>query len=62
MTASKRVRGNDKRTPVILLASPLEILDGALVTLGGLTRVEGAQVAALAGLRIFLTRIQTILT
>ena len=33
---------------------PLEVLDGALVLFRGGARVEGAEVAALAGLRIDL--------
>jgi hypothetical protein len=41
---------------------PLEILDVAFVLLRLLKRVEGTQVAALAGRRILLTRIQAELT
>lgn len=41
---------------------PLEILDLALVLLGSRLRFEGAQIAALACLRIFLTRVQPILS
>jgi len=41
---------------------PLEVLHGALVLLGGLARLERAEVAALAGLRILLARVEPIFT
>ena len=41
---------------------PLEILNFAFVLLGRFLRVERAEVAALAGLRIFLARIKSILS
>lgn len=40
----------------------LEVLDGFLVSLSGLSRGERSQITALAGLRILLTRIQAVLT
>src|SRR6185437_10752574 len=39
---------------------PLEILDLAFVFFGGLARVKGAEIAALAGLRVLLARIEAI--
>jgi hypothetical protein len=41
---------------------PLEILDLAFVLFGSFLRVERAKVATLAGLRILLTRIKSILS
>jgi hypothetical protein len=38
----------------------LEILHCTLVLLGLLARIEGAQIVALACLRIFLTRVETV--
>src|ERR1700724_2543363 len=43
-------------------AAALEVLDRLLVLLGGVERLEGAQVAAFTGLGILLSRIETILT
>jgi hypothetical protein len=40
---------------------PLEKLYGPLVTFGRRARAKGAEVAALAGSRIFLARLETIL-
>ncbi|HZE53186.1 MAG TPA: hypothetical protein VE111_07960 [Bradyrhizobium sp.] len=40
---------------------PLEILHRALVLLGGGTRLEGAEVAALAGLRISFPGVEPVL-
>jgi hypothetical protein len=39
---------------------PLEILHGAFVLLGGRARFEGAEIAALAGLRIHFTGIKPV--
>src|SRR3954454_17893278 len=39
---------------------PLEVLHGALVLLGGGAGLEGAEIAAPAGLRIDLARIETV--
>src|SRR5262245_36458888 len=44
------------------LAPPFEKLHLALVPLGGLARAEGAQVPALAGLRIHFARVEAILS
>jgi hypothetical protein len=43
-------------------ASPFEVLHSTLVALGGFTTVECAQVFTLAGPRIFLARVKTVLT
>ena len=42
------------------LTAPLEKLYGALMFLGRLARIECAQVAALAGLRVYLARVEPI--
>src|SRR5207248_1002873 len=39
---------------------PLEVLHGLLVLLRGIERLEGAEVAALAGLRVLLARIEAV--
>jgi hypothetical protein len=41
---------------------PLEVLYGAFVFFGGGATLEGAEIAALAGLGVGLARIETILT
>ena len=41
---------------------PLEILHGALVLFGGGTRLEGSEIAALAGFRIHLSGIKPVFT
>ena len=43
------------------LTAALEKLHGALMFLGLLTSVERAQIAALAGLRVFLERVEPVL-
>jgi len=53
-TAQTRMNNGDSMS--------LEILNFAFVLLGGLLSVERAKVAALAGLRIFLPRIKSILS
>jgi hypothetical protein len=40
---------------------PLEILNGAFVLLSRRTRIKGTKISALAGLRIFLAGIETVL-
>jgi hypothetical protein len=40
----------------------LKILDGFFVRLGGASCFEGSEITPLAGLGIFFTRIQTVLT
>jgi hypothetical protein len=37
-------------------------LDGALVSFGGFSGIEGSQVAATPGFRVFLARVEPILT
>jgi hypothetical protein len=39
---------------------PLEVLHGALVRLGRFSRLEGAEIAALSGFRVQLSRVQPI--
>jgi hypothetical protein len=50
-----------KRCRGLSLTSALEVLDSALVFFGLLSRTESPEVPALAGLRVFLSRIQPVL-
>src|SRR6266849_4701283 len=43
-----------------MLSAPLEVLHGTLVPFGGRAAGERPQVAALAGLRVFLSRVQPV--
>ena len=50
------------KTKHIAVGTAIGAVGGALMFLGSLARVECAQVAALAGLRVFLARVEPILT
>jgi hypothetical protein len=59
--SSEKVGRTEVRPTSQRLTVPLEKLHGALMFLSLLARIECAQVAALAGLRVFLTRVEPIL-
>ena len=59
--SSEKVGRTKLRPTSQWLALSLEKLHGALMFLGLLARIECAQVAALAGLRVFLARVKPIL-